>query len=91
MKKFLEEAAVTANGPVTDTVYKLDCRAPQVAAAALPGQFVNIALTGRNTFYAVPSALPVFLLKPVKSQLFTASSARERRIWRSCGPVTAFL
>ncbi|WP_302441900.1 dihydroorotate dehydrogenase electron transfer subunit [Colibacter massiliensis] len=54
MKKFLEEAAVTANGPVTDTVYKLDCRAPQVAAAALPGQFVNIALTGRNTFLRRP-------------------------------------
>ncbi len=54
MRKFLEDAAVVANAPVTDTIWRLVCKAPQTAASALPGQFVNVLATGRRAFLRRP-------------------------------------
>lgn len=50
----IEAAAVAVNEPVDPTMYRLALRAPQVAAAAGPGQFVTLALPGSEPLLPRP-------------------------------------
>lgn len=54
MKKFLEESAIVINEAIIPDVWKMVFHAPQIAAAAKPGQFVNVQKTEGKTFLRRP-------------------------------------
>ena len=54
MKKFLEMAAVVRNEAIIPDVWEMVFTAPQIAAEAQPGQFVNVHCDGGQTFLRRP-------------------------------------
>lgn len=54
VKKFLEEAAIVTNEAIIPEVWKMVFQAPQIAAEAKPGQFVNVQKTEGKTFLRRP-------------------------------------
>lgn len=54
MKKFLEEATIITNEAIIPEVWKMVFRAPQIAAEAKPGQFVNVQKSEGKTFLRRP-------------------------------------
>ena len=54
VKKFLEESAIVINEAIIPDVWKMVFHAPQIAAAAKPGQFVNVQKTEGKTFLRRP-------------------------------------
>ena len=54
LKKFLETAEIIQHEIILPTIRRMVVAAPEIAATAVPGQFVNIHYTGGGTFLRRP-------------------------------------